>query len=186
MNLIYQLKWKLIIPKLKKLKLIVFDVDGVLTDGGLWYDSKGELNKRFDVKDGLGIKIIQELGVEVVFLSGGKGGSTEKRAEQLNVQYCLVEVKDKFQALKNLQQKLLIGKENTCFVGDDINDISLKSIVNLFFAPNDSCQGIKKIADLVLQKNGGMGAAREIADRFLEAYGKYAIYSKIGWSNYNA
>ena len=73
MNLIYQLKWKLIIPKLKKLKLIVFDVDGVLTDGGLWYDSKGELNKRFDVKDGLGIKIIQELGVEVVFLSGGKG-----------------------------------------------------------------------------------------------------------------
>ena len=108
MNLIYQLKWKLIIPKLKKLKLIVFDVDGVLTDGGLWYDSKGELNKRFDVKDGLGIKIIQELGVEVVFLSGGKGGSTEKRAEQLNVQYCLVEVKDKFQALKNLQQKYFL------------------------------------------------------------------------------
>ena len=78
MNLIYQLKWKLIIPKLKKLKLIVFDVDGVLTDGGLWYDSKGELNKRFDVKDGLGIKIIQELGVEVVFKRWERGSKKRR------------------------------------------------------------------------------------------------------------
>jgi|TARA_A100001388_G_scaffold277507_1_gene269062 3-deoxy-D-manno-octulosonate 8-phosphate phosphatase (KDO 8-P phosphatase) len=186
MNLIYQLKWKLLIPKLKKIKLIVFDVDGVLTDGGLWYNSKGELTKRFNVKDGLGIRLIQELGVEVVFLSGGKAGSTEIRAQQLKVKHCLVEVKDKFRALTKLQQKLLITKENTCFVGDDINDITVRDIAKLFFVPNDSCQSIKNIADLVLKKNGGMGAAREIADRLLEAYGKYEIYSKIGWSDNNS
>ena len=79
------IKWRIIFKKLKQTKLLILDVDGVLTDGGLFLDSNGEIIKKFDVKDGLGIKLLQEIGIEIVFMSGGIGGSTEERAKQLGI-----------------------------------------------------------------------------------------------------
>ena len=84
------LRWWLLRHRLRRIRLLVLDVDGVLTDGGLWFDADGRLSKRFDVRDGLGIRLLQQTGLEIALLSGGPGGATEVRARQLGIQHCLV------------------------------------------------------------------------------------------------
>ena len=96
---------------LAALELLVMDVDGVLTDGGLWFDARGELQKRFDVRDGLGLRLLQQKGLQLAFLSGGGGGASEIRARQLNIQHCLVGIKDKPPALIKLQEQLGVPKD---------------------------------------------------------------------------
>ena len=81
-------RWWRLGKRLRQIKLLVLDVDGVLTDGGLWFDANGQLIKRFDVRDGLGIRLLQKAGIEIAFLSGGQGGATEVRAHQLGI--CLL------------------------------------------------------------------------------------------------
>ena len=87
-----QLVWWRMRRRLNDVQLLVLDVDGVLTDGGLWFDAEGQLIKRFDVRDGLGIRLLQQAGVQIAFLSGGRGGATEVRARQLGIEHCLVAV----------------------------------------------------------------------------------------------
>ena len=82
-----RISWKINRKKLKIIKLVVFDVDGVLTDGGIWVSQTGEVSKKFNVKDGLGIHLLQEKGIKIAFISGGLSGSTEFRAKQLNVKF---------------------------------------------------------------------------------------------------
>ena len=122
-------------PRLAALKLLVLDVDGVLTDGGLWFDAEGQLSKRFDVRDGLGIRLLQQAGLQIAFLSGGQGGATEVRARQLGISHCLVGIKDKPAALTALQQQLGVSGAQTAFVGDDLNDLAVRPVVGLLFAP---------------------------------------------------
>jgi len=175
------IKWRIIFKKLKQTKLLILDVDGVLTDGGLFIDSNGEIIKKFDVKDGLGIKLLQEIGIEIVFMSGGIGGSTEERAKQLGIKYCLVGVKDKYRALSNLQQQKRVPKSNTIYIGDDINDLVVKPLVNLLFAPSDASKSILRRVDMVLSHRGGSGAVRELAEKILISKGKWDDISKNGW-----
>ena len=93
--------------QLQRMQLLVLDVDGVLTDGGLWFDASGQLTKRFDVRDGLGIRLLQQTGLRIALLSGGQGGATEVRACQLGIQHCLVGVQDKRKVLEGLQLSLI-------------------------------------------------------------------------------
>ena len=115
------LRWWLLRHRLRRIRLLVLDVDGVLTDGGLWFDADGRLSKRFDVRDGLGIRLLQQTGLEIALLSGGQGGATEVRARQLGIQHCLVGIKDKPVALSQLQNKVGVQPDETAFVGDDLN-----------------------------------------------------------------
>ena len=101
-----ELSWWLLQRRLKFIHLLVLDVDGVLTDGGLWLDAEGNLSKRFDARDGLGIRLLQHEGLHIAFFSGGQGGATEVRAQQLGVIHCLVGIKDKLAALSALQNQL--------------------------------------------------------------------------------
>lgn len=176
------MKWRIIFKKLKQTKLLILDVDGVLTDGGLFIDSNGEIIKKFDVKDGLGIKLLQEIGIEIVFMSGGIGGSTEERAKQLGIKSCLVGVKDKYRALSNLQQQKRVTKSNTIYIGDDINDLVVKPLVNLLFAPSDASKSILRKVDMVLSNRGGSGAVRELAEKILISKGKWSDISENGWT----
>ena len=94
-NSIYkELKWKFLFKKLKEIDLLILDVDGVLTDGGLWFKSNGEVLKRFDVKDGLSLNLLQEIGVEILLISGGESESAEARANQLGIKYCFFGVRN--------------------------------------------------------------------------------------------
>ncbi len=185
MSILNAIKWRLVIPKLSRIKLLVLDVDGVLTDGGLFYTPNGDVIKRFDVKDGLGIKLLQESGIEVAFLSGGLGGSTELRASHLKIKKCFFNVKDKSSTLRELQQELGISKENTCYVGDDLNDLVVKSFVKFFIVSNNAPIELKRLATCTLKNSGGYGAIREISDKILQSKNLLDNYYKVGWINNN-
>jgi 3-deoxy-D-manno-octulosonate 8-phosphate phosphatase (KDO 8-P phosphatase) len=178
-------RWWGLGKQLRSIKLLVLDVDGVLTDGGLWFDASGQLIKRFDVRDGLGIHLLRKVGVEIVFLSGGQGGATEVRARQLGVQHCLVGIKDKHDALLKLQQQLGLNVAETAFVGDDLNDLAVRPVVGLLIAPADACAPVLQAADAVLTKRGGYGAVRELAETILQARGHWQKLKRDGWRDRN-
>ena len=180
-----ELQWRLQWKALASIDLLVMDVDGVLTDGGLWLNAHGELQKRFDVRDGLGLRLLQQEGLTLALLSGGKGGATEARAKQLGIQHCLVGIKDKTAALATLQQQLNMSQSKTAFVGDDLNDLIVRPLVKLLLAPADACQPLRGQADAILQRRGGHGAIRELAERLLKARGRWHELRKIGWKDRN-
>lgn len=179
------LKWQLIFNKLKKIKILILDVDGVLTDGSIFINSAGEVTKRFDVKDGMGIKLLQEIEIEIIFLSGGVAGATQQRAAQLGVKSCFTEIKDKYKAIKKIQEKRNIKIDETAYVGDDINDIVVRKIVGILITPSNASRFLKKKADLILLSPGGSGAIREIAEKFLSIRGLLTKFSESGWKGKN-
>ncbi|MEC8441429.1 MAG: HAD family hydrolase [Cyanobacteriota bacterium] len=194
MSLLHRLPWPLSCQWLdwwrlrrtfQHLELLVLDVDGVLTDGGLWFDAEGQLIKRFDVRDGLGIRLLQQAGIQIAFLSGGRGGATEVRAHQLGINHCLVGIKDKPAALSALQSELGVTAEGTAFVGDDLNDLAVRPVVRLLLAPADACDPVRRAADLVLQRKGGHGAVRELAEGILQARGRWSNLRSRGWCDRN-
>ena len=180
-----RLRWWWLQRRLRKVQLLVLDVDGVLTDGGLWFSGDGQLIKRFDVRDGLGIRLLQQAGLEIALLSGGQGGATEVRARQLGIRHCLVGIKDKPAALKALQAELGVTAPGTAFVGDDLNDLAVRPVVGLLLAPADACQAVRRRADAVLNQPGGHGAVRELAERLLQARGGWEMLSRKGWRDRN-
>ena len=179
------LRWWLLRRQLRSIQLLVLDVDGVLTDGGLWFDAEGQLSKRFDVRDGLGIRLLQQAGIDIAFLSGGQGGATEVRAQQLGINHCLVSIKDKPAALTALQNQVGVSIEQTAFVGDDLNDLTVRPVVGLLFTPADACQPVRRGADAVLRRQGGHGAVRELAERILKARARWGRLSRDGWKDRN-
>jgi len=184
-----QLRWRLgwwrQRRRLAAIEVVVLDVDGVLTDGGLWYGPEGELSKRFDVRDGLGIRLLQHVGIEVAFLSGGRGGATEVRASHLGIRHCLVGARDKPLALSQLCRQLGVGRESLLFVGDDLNDLAVRDAVALLVATADAAPPLRQQADAVLLQRGGHGAVRELAERLLRARGAWASLSREGWRDRN-
>ena len=181
----HELRWWLLQRRLRSIQLLVLDVDGVLTDGGLWLDAKGNLSKRFDVRDGLGIRLLQQEGLQIAFLSGGLGGATEARALQLGIKHCLVGIKDKPSALRTLQKQLGVSTAQTAFVGDDLNDLAVRQVVGLFFSPADACLSIRGVSDAVLQRRGGHGALRELVERILQVRSSWGRLHREGWEGGN-
>tara|TARA_B100000902_G_C27265035_1_gene893022 strand:- start:636 stop:1199 length:564 start_codon:yes stop_codon:yes gene_type:complete len=171
--------------KLAALELLVLDVDGVLTDGGLWFSAEGQLQKRFDVRDGLGIRLLQQEGLSLAFLSGGQGGATEIRARQLGIKHCLVGIKDKPMALAELQRDLGIDIHRTGFIGDDLNDLAVRGQIELLLTPADACAAVRRQADWVLSSNGGHGAVREAAEAILKSRGVWTSLRRDGWRERN-
>ena len=180
-----RLRWWSCRQRLSRIELLVMDVDGVLTDGGLWFDATGQLIKRFDVRDGLGIRLLMQAGVKLAFLSGGQGGATEVRARQLGIDHCLVGIRDKPAALTGLQRKLGVTQAQTAFVGDDLNDLAARPVVGFLVAPADACEPVRQGADAVLMRRGGHGAVRELAERLLQARGQWQQLRRHGWRDRN-
>lgn len=170
---------------LRDLQLLVLDVDGVLTDGGLWTTESGEVIKRFDVRDGLGIRLLQRAGLEVAWLSGGKSGATEQRARYLGIRHVLTAVKDKPAALAELQRSLGFSAAQSAFVGDDLNDLAVRPAVGLLIATGDAVQPLRSQADWVLDRDGGDGAVRRLAEEILRARGAWATLAAAGWRDRN-
>ena len=184
-NLHRRWRWWRRRSRLRLVRLVVLDVDGVLTDGGLWYGPGGELIKRFDVRDGLGIRLLQQAGLEVAWLSGGRGGATEARAAHLGIRHCLVGAGDKPAALASLQEAVGASPEATAFVGDDVNDLAVRGRVGLLVATADAAAPLRRRADLVLLRPGGRAAVRELAERLLEPTPFWRELSREGWRDRN-
>lgn len=172
-------------PRLRALRLLVLDVDGVLTDGGLWTTEAGEVLKRFDVRDGLGIRLLQQAGREVAWLSGGKSGATEQRARYLGIRHVLTGVRDKPAALAALQAQLGVSVAESAFVGDDLNDLAVRPAIGLLLCTADAVAPLRRQADWVLDRNGGDGAVRRLAEEILRARGEWAGLAANGWRDRN-
>ncbi|MEB3258007.1 MAG: HAD family hydrolase [Cyanobacteriota bacterium] len=171
--------------QLRQLRLLVLDVDGVLTDGGLWTTENGEVLKRFDVRDGLGIRLLQQAGLEVAWLSGGKSGATEQRARYLGISHVLTGVRDKPAALAALQAQLGVNRGESAFVGDDLNDLAVRPAIGLLVCTADAVLPLRQRADWVLDRNGGHGAVRRLAEEILRARGEWGRLAHQGWRDRN-
>ena len=149
------------------IKLVIFDVDGVLTDGGLYISPTGEETRRFDIKDGAGIKELIRNGVKVAFVSSRAAPSAKIRGNEIGVRAIFDSVKDKAQCVKEIAEAEEVSLSEVAYMGDDITDIPVLGLMGVFAAPSDASPKIRAGADFVTNAPGGRGAAREFADRIL-------------------
>lgn len=143
------------------------DVDGVLTDGGMYYSEEGEVMKKFNTRDGMGIELLRKKGVIPVIITKEKSEIVIKRAEKLKVEEVYIGVEDKLDVIKKLSKKYNLSFNEIAYIGDDINDLPVLEKVGLSFAPNDAIDEVKQIVDHITSKRGGEGAFREAADFLL-------------------
>ncbi|MED3915638.1 MULTISPECIES: KdsC family phosphatase [Priestia] len=155
------------------IKLIILDVDGVLTDGSLLIGSDGTEYKQFNVKDGMGIGLAQFFGIEVAIMTGRFSNAVSLRANELNITHVYQSIKDKESELNKLAYKLGISLKEVCFIGDDINDIPVIKKVGFSFAPNDAVEFVKKHVNQVTKARGGRGAVREAIEFILSEQNNY-------------
>ncbi|MBN3041217.1 MAG: HAD-IIIA family hydrolase [Candidatus Omnitrophica bacterium] len=155
----------------KKVKLLVLDVDGVLTRGEIIYDDKAGELKVFNVKDGLGIHILGRLGIRTVLLTARNSVVLKKRALDMRAAEVIGGILPKEKALSYLLKKYKIKATEICFVGDDLIDLGIMKKVGLSVAVADAVNMVKKQADFVSAKKGGEGAVREIIDLIIESKG---------------
>ena len=153
----------------KNIKLLVLDVDGVLTTGALWFTARGEEIKVFHIHDGLGIKMLLRHGIEVAIISGRKSGAVSKRMQELGLQYVYQGIDDKLAVLYELSAKLNLEYEEIAYVGDDLVDIPPMTKVGLSVAVNNAVPDVRRQAEWVTEAQGGQGAVREVCELLLKA-----------------
>ncbi len=146
------------------IRLLALDVDGVLTDGTLYYTSGGEEVKAFHVQDGLGLKLLGELGVEVAVVSGRQSGPLSKRLDDLGIQHRRLGCRDKVIALEDICADLRLTLRDCAFMGDDLIDIAVMKAVSLALAPASAVPEVKAVSHWIGKKEGGRGAVREACE----------------------
>jgi 3-deoxy-D-manno-octulosonate 8-phosphate phosphatase (KDO 8-P phosphatase) len=164
---------KTIQEKLKKVKWLILDVDGVMTDGRIIMDDQGRELKHFDVRDGHGIKLIQRYGVETAILTGRKSKAVDFRAKDLGIKKVYQEAFNKREVFEKILQEHRLTAKETAYVGDDIVDLPVLKRVGFSAAVADAHETVKKHVDYVTKHRGGRGAVREICEMILKAQGKW-------------
>ena len=151
-----------------KVKLLVLDVDGVMTSGGMYVMEDGNEMKRFHTRDGRGIRELRKTEISVAFLSGSfNGEAIRKRGERLGVKYVFSGRQPKTGVLENWMAELCIGYDQVAYIGDDLNDIEVIGLVGLSACPSDAAPAVKEKVDLILNTEGGQGCVREFIDDYL-------------------
>lgn len=153
--------------KARKIKLLLLDVDGVLTDGGIYIDNRGIESKRFDVRDGQGITLLRNAGVQVGFITGRFSNVVRVRARELGVKILYQGVQKKLAAYERAKQRTGLPDECIAYVGDDVADIEILRRTGLAVVVRDAWAGAKPHAHYVTKAGGGRGAVREVADLLL-------------------
>ena len=152
----------------RKIKFLTIDVDGVLTDGGVYITEKGDIAKKFNVKDGVGIRSVINKGIHVAFLSAGKSEKLHNaRAKMLGIKFVYSGNKEKLDVVSRWCKKLKISLDEVAHIADDTNDIKLLSAVGFSACPADAVEDVKKIATVILKKKGGEGCVREFIENYL-------------------
>ncbi len=158
---------------LADIQMLVLDVDGVLTDGGLIINGDGSESKTFNSLDGHGIRMWRRAGLKVAFLSGRASEPTKRRAEQLEVDYVLQNCLDKLGALKQLLEQSGLSAEQVAYVGDDLPDLPVIRYVGFGAVVANAVDEVKRYADYVTMRYGGSGAVREVIEYILKNTGKW-------------
>lgn len=153
--------------RISKIKLVAFDVDGVLTNGEIIYSESGEELKIFNAKDGHGVVVLNKKGLITAIITARQTPIIDKRAKDLDVTHIYQGAKNKLIALQDLMGKYNLDYSEIAYVGDDMPDICILERVGLAFCPNDAVEEVKKICHFISSKEGGRGAVREISDFIL-------------------
>jgi len=157
------------LPALRRVRLLVLDVDGVLTDGRLYYGARGESLKVFNVNDGYGIKQVAAAGITVAIISGRKSAIVTRRARELGIRHVAQGVGDKLAALHKLTKSQSVPLEHCACVGDDTPDAPMLHAAGLAIAVADAHPDARAVADLLTTRPGGQGAVREVCDWLIDA-----------------
>ncbi|BBL77161.1 KdsC family phosphatase [Methylomagnum ishizawai] len=154
----------------RRLKLVLTDCDGVLTDGGVYYSKHGEELKRFNIRDGMAVERLRLLaGIETGIVSGELSPSVARRAEKLQITELHLGSKDKAATVKAILERLNLHSQEVAYVGDDVNDLPAFAVVGLTACPGDALSEVKAAAHIVLGRPGGHGVFREFAEMVLKA-----------------
>ncbi|MBA4392231.1 MAG: hypothetical protein C0407_01640 [Desulfobacca sp.] len=164
---------KIILQKARKISLLLLDVDGVLTDGTIFYNEKGKELKRFFVQDGQGIRWLQRSGIKVGFLSGRSSQAVGLRAKELDIAYLFQGVKNKIKVFEKVLQKTKLHPDQVSFVGDDFIDLPLLKKVGLSLSVINGHPLVQKEVDYITKAAGGYGAVREVSELILRAQDKW-------------
>jgi len=156
-----------------RITTVVFDVDGVLTDGSLYLDSSGSEIKRFNAHDGAGIKYLRRSGLNLAIISGRESAAVEARAGDLGIEHVYQGYKVKVKAYEDLKERLSVCDEEIAYVGDDLPDIPVLRLCGLAVAVADAREEVRQAAHLVTDLPGGDGAVREFAEWFLKITGRW-------------
>lgn len=159
--------------KAAKIRLLLLDVDGVMTDGRITINEKGEEIKSFDVKDGQGLKMLISGGVEVVLVTGRRSRVVAQRAHDLGIRKAYLGVSDKKALCRKLVASKGLKKEEVCCIGDDLPDLAMFSVSGLCIAVADAVKEVCEAADFTTSRKGGFGAVREVCEWILKGKGKW-------------
>jgi 3-deoxy-D-manno-octulosonate 8-phosphate phosphatase (KDO 8-P phosphatase) len=149
---------------LTQVKLLALDVDGVLTDGGLYYTESGEEIKKFNIKDGQGLVSLMQTGINVAIITSNSSLATVHRAKKLGIEHVFIGVTDKLEILQNLCEKLTITLSQVAYMGDDIGDLTVLSAVGCPITVADAIPEAQQRSLYVTKLSGGMGAVREVCN----------------------
>lgn len=149
------------------IKYIILDVDGTMTDGGIYYDENGNELKKFCTKDAAGIFAARKVGIQIVVITGRECAATTKRLNELEVDYLFQNIKNKKHFLQEFMLRYNIEKKDLGYIGDDLNDFSSMSLASYIGGPADACLEIRNIANYVSPLNGGAGAVRDVLEHYL-------------------
>ena len=164
---------KSIEDKLKKIKMLILDVDGIMTDGRIIMDHEGRESKNFDVRDGHGLKLLQRYGLKVAILTGRQSKVVEHRAKDLDIKDVYQKVFNKKEVFEKILKKHKLSPAETAYMGDDIIDVPVLRSVGFSASVVDAMDVVKKTVDYVSGYKGGRGAVREICEMILKAQGKW-------------
>lgn len=163
-----------------KIKYLIIDVDGTLTDAGIYYDEHGNEMKKFSTRDATGIFAAHAIGIQVMILTGRECAATTRRMQELKVDYLYQNVKNKKVFLQDFMEKQQIAGEQIGYIGDDLNDLPAMGLAGFVACPADGCLEIQQKADYVSTKKGGDGAVREVIEHMMREDGTWdAAMNKI-------
>jgi len=161
---------------LQQIRLFATDVDGVLTDGGMYYAESGDEWKKFNTRDGMGIKLLQRAGIITAIITQERTKLMAQRAEKLAIPELHQGVMDKLSCVREMAARHGLTLSQVAYIGDDINDFETLEAVGFSAAPADGMPLVTAVVDYVCQKNGGEGAVREIIEMILEAQGRSSTF----------
>jgi 3-deoxy-D-manno-octulosonate 8-phosphate phosphatase (KDO 8-P phosphatase) len=173
--------WKSVLVRAKKVRLLLLDVDGVLTDGTIIYTQGGGESKGFNTQDGFGLRMLQDAGVEVGLITARSSEAVSRRAADLGFAHLYQGQRDKVAAYEEIVRKSGLTRSQTAYMGDDLMDLPLLLQVGCSFAPANAVAEVRQRVDYTTERSGGRGAVREVCDLILEARGELAgIVARYG------
>ena len=156
---------------MKKIRLLLTDVDGCLTDGTIYYGSNHEKIKKFNMQDGMALKLLKDNNILTGIISSDNSEATKYRAEDLKFDYIYINIKDKLSKFEEILKENNIQKEEVAYMGDDIQDLCILKQAGISVAPNNAVEEVKNIVSYITQKKGGNGAFREYAEYIIKLNG---------------